>query len=85
MHGQLWEWCADFWSPDYSWSATNSETADPRGAPTGDRRVLRGGSWSYYAKHCRSASRHAAAEDDRTPNYGLRIALRVHASDERTA
>lgn len=40
MHGNVWEWCWD-WHDDYS---GNAET-NPRGASSGTRRVLRGGSW----------------------------------------
>ena len=51
MHGNVWEWCCD-WRGDLS-----SGVKDPKGSSSGDRRVLRGGSWVYDARLCRSAYR----------------------------
>ncbi len=38
-------------------------------------RVLRGGSWRYYARHCRAANRSRNAPDNRFNNYGVRVCL----------
>ena len=52
MHGNVWEWCYD-WKANYIGNVIN-----PIGADSGDYRVLRGGSWNYRERDCRSAYRY---------------------------
>jgi formylglycine-generating enzyme required for sulfatase activity/predicted Ser/Thr protein kinase len=53
MHGNLFQWCADWYARDYP----AGEVQDPRGPDDGHKRVMRGGSWHRSAKTARSAAR----------------------------
>lgn len=56
MHGNVFEWCQDWWGSRYS----GGMAIDPGGAATGTGRVMRGGDWYRKASVCRSAERGAA-------------------------
>ena len=70
MAGNVWEWCADFWTPSYDMSTT----IDPIGPETGQGCVTRGGSWSSDVNNCRAAHRTRDAETYAGAHLGFRLA-----------
>jgi len=69
MHGNVWEWCSD-WYGEYD----HALVTDPLGAKHGDVKVRRGGSASSIASDARSARRESLNPDIPSENVGLRIA-----------
>jgi formylglycine-generating enzyme required for sulfatase activity len=69
MLGNVWEWCEDRRGPYEAAPVT-----DPRGLAVGSYRVMRGGSWSSYARYVRAAYRAAYDPANRDGLLGFRLA-----------
>jgi formylglycine-generating enzyme required for sulfatase activity len=74
MHGNVWEWCADWYGESYY---STLPLRDPQGPTEGKFRVLRGGSWRNQATACRAAYRNALAPHQRDSATGFRVCLVV--------
>lgn len=71
MHGGVWEWCHDWFSPTYY---RTSPTLDPDGAPRSKERSLRGGCWNSLPAVCVASLRHGNDPAHASDSYGFRIA-----------
>lgn len=70
MHGNVWEWCLDF----YEDSLPGGSVADPVGPSSGSSRVYRGGCWEFPGQMCRSADRRRGAPSLTDRTLGFRVA-----------
>ena len=71
MHGNVYEWCQDYWHVNYEGVPTDGSAWMEGGDAS--RRVRRGGSWVNSPRYCRSASRDVDNPDDRNHSIGFRV------------
>ncbi|MBP1964960.1 formylglycine-generating enzyme family protein [Paenibacillus aceris] len=74
VSGNVWEWCSDWFSRDYHLRA---KPVDSKGPPTGQSKVMRGGSYLCHKSYCnryRVAARSANTPDSSSGNMGFRCA-----------
>lgn len=72
MHGSVWEWTSD-WMGSYD----GADLTDPKGPETGERKIIRGGSWFNEPEALRCANRNAHITKSRQTNNGIRLVLQI--------
>lgn len=80
LHGNLWEWCADDWHPNYEQAPTDGSvwTQSDRQLPDRIPRVVRGGAWNSHPKKCCCAFRNYIEEANiRWKMVGFRIVSQI--------
>ena len=69
--GNVWEWVADWYDADYY---SKAPERNPQGPDSGEKRVLRGGSWSSYEGDARCVDRYGGDPEVRISYFGFRVA-----------
>jgi formylglycine-generating enzyme required for sulfatase activity len=73
MHGNVLEWCEDNWHSSYKGAPNDGSAWVNFATESNSNRLLRGGSWFYTPRLCRSATRFNFVRDITFPVVGFRV------------
>jgi formylglycine-generating enzyme required for sulfatase activity len=69
IHGNVWEWCADYEHDDYQGAPSDGSAWVDDGNE--EYRILRGGSWGFHSNWCRSTFRFYEAATTKDKEIGF--------------
>ncbi|MFH1303741.1 MAG: SUMF1/EgtB/PvdO family nonheme iron enzyme [Planctomycetota bacterium] len=77
MHGNVMEWCSDWYDEDYYKSLEGKTSIDLQGPPSGSDHVVRGGSWAFLPQYAHAAYRFRFSPSSYANHIGFRIVREV--------